>query len=290
MLGVDACVASHLAVIKGGETCIDEYLLYVLSHLDAASLVDDPAYPSLNLSKIKQIQIPLPPIEVQQQIVDELEGYQKIIDGFRQVVENYKPTIDIDPSWEMVELGEICEVISGYSFDSKDFNTESGTKVIKITNVGLGSFVETDDFLPSEFLQQKSKFIANTDDIAVALTRPIIDGGIKVCKVPQSYYHSLVNQRVAVVKPRKELVDFVFISLTSPQFSSYVEEKSRSLMQPNLSINDLKKYKIATPNDEEIRSIVKENLQIKMVVEGNKKLMEIYTQKIQDKISKVWGE
>ena len=41
-------------------------------------------------------EIPLPPIEVQQQIVDELEGYQKIIDGCRQVVENYKPTIDIE--------------------------------------------------------------------------------------------------------------------------------------------------------------------------------------------------
>ena len=32
--------------------------------------------------------IPLPPIEVQKEIVAEIEGYQKIIDGARQVVEN----------------------------------------------------------------------------------------------------------------------------------------------------------------------------------------------------------
>ncbi|MEA3448457.1 MAG: N-6 DNA methylase, partial [Bacteroidota bacterium] len=42
-------------------------------------------------------QIPLPPISVQEEIVAEIESYQKIIDGARQVVENYKPKIDIDP-------------------------------------------------------------------------------------------------------------------------------------------------------------------------------------------------
>ena len=61
----------------------------------------------ISVKQIKDIEIPLPPLEVQQEIVDELEGYQKIIDGCKQVVENYKPTIDIDPSWEMVELGEV---------------------------------------------------------------------------------------------------------------------------------------------------------------------------------------
>ena len=56
------------------------------------------------------IKIPLPPLETQNQIVEELDGYQKIIDGCRQVVENYKPTIDIDQGWEMFELNEVCEI------------------------------------------------------------------------------------------------------------------------------------------------------------------------------------
>ena len=51
--------------------------------------------------------IPLPPLEVQNQIVEELDNYQKIIDGCRQVIENYKPSIDIDQSWEMVELNDL---------------------------------------------------------------------------------------------------------------------------------------------------------------------------------------
>ena len=55
--------------------------------------------------------IPLPPLEIQEQIVAELDGYQRIIDGARAVVENYKPTIKIDPEWEMVEFNELCEIV-----------------------------------------------------------------------------------------------------------------------------------------------------------------------------------
>jgi len=43
---------------------------------------------------------------VQEQIIAELDGYQKIIDGAKMVVDNYKPNIKIDPEWEMVELGD----------------------------------------------------------------------------------------------------------------------------------------------------------------------------------------
>ena len=51
-------------------------------------------------------------------MVEELDGYQKIIDGCTQVIENYKPSIDIDPIWEMVELKDLSDkMISGYSFD-----------------------------------------------------------------------------------------------------------------------------------------------------------------------------
>jgi type I restriction enzyme M protein len=46
---------------------------------------------------------------VQKEIVAVIESYQKIIDGARQVVENYQPRIPVDPDWQMVELGEITE-------------------------------------------------------------------------------------------------------------------------------------------------------------------------------------
>ena len=61
---------------------------------------------------MRNTKIPSPPLEVQKEIVAEIEGYQKIIDGARQVVENYQPRIPIHPDWPMVELGEVCRKLS----------------------------------------------------------------------------------------------------------------------------------------------------------------------------------
>ena len=38
----------------------------------------------------------------------EIEGYQKVIDGARAVLDNYHPHIAINPDWPSVPLGEIC--------------------------------------------------------------------------------------------------------------------------------------------------------------------------------------
>ena len=61
-----------------------------------------------NESTLKTIQIPLPPLEVQKEIVAEIEGYQKVINGARAVLDNYRPHIPIHPDWPMVEFGEVC--------------------------------------------------------------------------------------------------------------------------------------------------------------------------------------
>ena len=50
------------------------------------------------------MKFPLPPLEVQQEIVAEIEGYQRVIDGARAVIDNYRPQIVVDPEWPMVAI------------------------------------------------------------------------------------------------------------------------------------------------------------------------------------------
>ena len=54
--------------------------------------------------------LPVPPLEVQKQIVAEIDGYQKVIDGAKQVVDNWKPSFRIDSEWKIVELGKIGKI------------------------------------------------------------------------------------------------------------------------------------------------------------------------------------
>jgi type I restriction enzyme M protein len=59
--------------------------------------------------------IPLPPLKVQKEIVSEIEGYQKVIDGARAVLDNYRPHIPIRPEWLMVALETINTIVRGSS-------------------------------------------------------------------------------------------------------------------------------------------------------------------------------
>jgi len=94
MISKEGYVSSHLATIIPNESKIYPlFLFHLLCSVDAKALTPDQAYPSLKISSIHEIEIPLPPLEVQKQIVAELDSYQEIIDGARQVVENYEQKI-----------------------------------------------------------------------------------------------------------------------------------------------------------------------------------------------------
>ena len=71
--------------------------------------------PRIGWASFAALEIPLPPLETQKEIVAEIEGYQKIIDGARAVLDNYRPHIPIRTDWPLVEIGAISVVVRGSS-------------------------------------------------------------------------------------------------------------------------------------------------------------------------------
>ena len=68
-------------------------------------------FKEISKSRFCDLQIPLPPLNVQEEIVAEVEGYQRVIDGAQAVIDHYEPRIRIDPEWPVVKLGDVCEVL-----------------------------------------------------------------------------------------------------------------------------------------------------------------------------------
>ena len=104
---------TYYVTLRSSEVSL-RYLYYILKHINLSTLRDGAGVPGLNRNDAYGVQIPLPPLEVQEKIVAELDGYRKIIEGAKQIIANYKPTIRIDPDWPMVKLEEVCEeILSG---------------------------------------------------------------------------------------------------------------------------------------------------------------------------------
>lgn len=84
---------------------------------------------------------------------------------------------------------------------------------------------------------------------APALSRTIIAVGLKVAVVPEGYDKALVNQRVATILADEQKVtrDFLFTYLRTVQVLQYIQARVNTLMQPNLSIVDLRRLSVPLP-------------------------------------------
>jgi type I restriction enzyme, S subunit len=165
-------------------------------------------------------------------------------------IKKQKPLPPIDPNevpfelpggWEWCRLGNVSTVISGNTFRSEDFIKHDGTRVIKITNAGVGVFIETNDFLPKCFLSKYPSHVVHQGDLILALTRPYISTGLKICRCPPLYDKSLLNQRVAAIqRTHFVLTDYLYSFLRSEfVLNIYKGRFSGSGLQPNLKVKDV---------------------------------------------------
>lgn len=227
--------------------------------------------PRANMNQVINFKIPIPPLQEQQQIVSILdEAFEAIDQAIANIEKNIANAQELFQSklnvifsqrgegWEEMPIEEVSKVVNGYSFKSNDFSPGNEIKSIKITNVGIMEFVEDlSNNLPLSFLKEYSRVMINEGDLVLALTRSIIKGGLKVAKVPNSYDNSLLNQRVAAIVPNTKVIDsnYLYYYFSSDIVYNYVLDHVNTLMQPNLSISDLKNMPVPITSIEKQRAI-----------------------------------
>ncbi len=159
---------------------------------------------------------------------DQLEQLESIVGG--------DGAPGLPEGWVELKLERISKIISGNAFKSKDFVTE-GSPVVKISNVQAGYYIEKNqEFLPPSALQENEGFSVNPLDILIALTRPITNDRLKICRYPKNGDVALLNQRVAKIDINKGCSSQYFNHLfQSKLFKDQVESNLTETLQPNLS-------------------------------------------------------
>lgn len=88
ILGIDAFIVSHLAAVKSRKDIADTYFIYYWLYLtDMVNYMENPGYPSLKLSTILKIAIPLPSIEDQRRISAKLQELMQEVERARTACE-----------------------------------------------------------------------------------------------------------------------------------------------------------------------------------------------------------
>ena len=270
------------------ENALSKYLYYILLYGGIyevlLNLAHGAAQPNLSSKQISELEIPLPPIEIQEQIVKEIEGYQKIIDGAKMVVDNYKPTVTIKPEWDMVELGDVCKPEYGYTETAKE---KGNARYIRITDIGIDGKLKPTDMKYVETNKDTLKSIVKKDDILVARTGATYGKTMIFDEEYQAVFASFLIR--LNFNKEKIFPKYYWVFAQSQDYISQAERLMTGGGQPQFNGNAIIKILIPVPSIEEQKSIVEKIENEMTLVEHSKQLISIFEQKIKDKINEVWG-
>jgi type I restriction enzyme M protein len=245
-----------------------------------------------------KLQIPLPPLETQRQIVDEIAAHQRIIGGARQVVDGWKPNLELELAeslpegvneWEVVKLGDITELITkgttpttiGFKFEEEGINfvkIESITKDGRIIEEKLGHVsAECHEALKRSQLRTNDVLFS----IAGALGRVVI--------IPDNVVPANTNQALSIIRLKDGInSSYVAYFLKSDMVIRELEKLKVGFAQYNISLAQVSNLQIPLPPLEIQREIVARIERERATVEGNCDLIRLYEEKVTKVIERVW--
>jgi type I restriction enzyme M protein len=243
-----------------------------------------------------RFQIPLPPLEVQKEIVAEIEGYQKVINGARAVLDHYRPHISIHPDWPMVELEQVCEIEHGYAFKGEFFVEEGGEQFpILLTP---GNFVHGGGLY---FTAKNTKrysgevpdaFRLRRGDLVVVMTdlSPMMKIlGMTAIIDSDDYLH---NQRIGkvVLKSEDVLKTYLRYAFLIAGVNGHIKREATGSTVRHTSPTRILSVKIPLPPIATQQAIVAEIEAEQALVAANRELITRFEQKIQSTLARIWGE
>ncbi len=281
--------AHVLRVLK--DKIIDSYLMYVLNHIDLTAYITGVTVPKLNQEKLKSIEIPLPPIEEQKKIVEELDRYQRIIDGARMVIDNWKPEIEIGKVTKYVKLREIANVTSSKRIYQSEY-VPRGVPFYRskeIIELSKGKSISTELFISQEkFDDLKSKFgCPQKGDILITAVGSI--GDVYVVDLETEFYFKDGN--ILWLKEVKDSVNPFYLAFVLESIiKKDINKLAAGVAYKAMTIEKLKEVEIPMVSMEKQLEIVELIKNGKNLIKMNKQVIEQMQKKQEYIISEIYGE
>lgn len=219
--------------------------------------------------------IPLPSLEVQDQIVAEIADYQKVIDGARQVVDNYKPQIAIDPSWPKEELGQFAKLINGRAYKQEELLSTGPTPVLRV-----GNFFSNRSWYFSDLELEEEKY-CNEGDLLYAWSASF---GPRIWEGPRAIYHYHI-WKVEVTERVEKRFLYYLLELDSVN----IKAEGSGIAMVHATKGGMEKRKFPLPDIETQRGIVNDLDAEQELVDANRELIRRMEAKIKFTLDRVWG-
>jgi len=196
ILGIDAAVVSHIAILNNFKRIEPKYLFWYLTILDIGRhAVKTSNVDSISFQRLKNFEIPLPPLQIQKQIVERLDKIaeaQKLNDGLIQKTDELFQSLlhkELNPAgkdWEVKDIGEVCKIVGGGTPSREDLKHFKGDiPWVTVKDLHILEIEDTIEHINKESLKNSAANLVPADTILVA-TRVGL-GKIAIAKKPLTF-------------------------------------------------------------------------------------------------------
>lgn len=269
------------------QRCLPKYLYYYLNYSprfkEEIKLLTQGANINNISSTIYSIRIPLPAMNIQEQVISEIDSYQNIVLGAQRVLRNYAPSIYTKDDYTTDRLGNLFEVIS----DSIDPTLEQG----KVCYVGLENIVsgtgEYTGSLESEYESIKSlKRVFKAGDILFGKLRPALN------KVAFATFDGICSTDIIVLRAKRAdiLPEYYSALLRGAEFNKLVLNGVSGGQLPRVDLNYLLDIPVQIVPVEEQQRVIDSFHSEREMMDSAKRIIDTFSGKIGCRIKEIWGE
>lgn len=274
------CTQTTIAIQTTEELDV-RYLYYFLQSVNWDDVVSGVAIPMLTISKLGEIDIKKPPIEIQRRLVStldalvpkvrliksRLEKIPAILKKLRQsvLIAAFKGDLTQDwrehsrkvENWNVLKTNALFTYVTSGSRGWAKYYAENGALFIRITNLNHNSiyldlrnrkYVD----LPAKAEGRRTRVQSN--DVLISITADVGMVGL----VPEGLEEAYINQHIALARPNQNVnPEYLAWYLSAPSAQSQFKELQRGATKVGLGLKDIKSINVDLPSLDEQTEIVK---------------------------------
>jgi len=280
-------------IIKDASKVLPEYLAYILTTKrdEMIRMASGATFKEISKENFCKIQVPVPPLEIQQKLVAEIDSYRQIISGAQLITSNYFPKIVLCTDCYK-KIDEIA-IIKPSKDEVRDIPDDTDVSFVPMANMNAYNA----HFEPMEnrkLVDVRSGFTYFRDsDILLAKITPCFENGKAGIARNLTNGIGFGSTEYIVIRANTSLVypEWIFYHINTPEFI----EGGKAFMtgtagQQRVDINYVKQYLIPVPSLDEQKKILDQISYEQSLIEPSKQLIKVFTEKIETRIKEVWGE
>ncbi|EPL0370383.1 restriction endonuclease subunit S [Klebsiella pneumoniae] len=264
--GIELCTNQGFKSLIPGRNVHNKYLYHCIKKFvpQLELLGNGATFKEVSKKVVENFEIPLPPFEEQKRIADILdkadslrqkrEQAMKLANDFLRTtfLNMFGDPVENPKKLKKAPITELAEVITGFAFKSNQYISDApeSVRLCRGANTLTGYLDWADTkFWPKNKLEKLDNYLIKAGDIILAMDRPWISSGLKVCIFPENQRETYLVQRVARLRPRCEsYTNYIYSCIKSPAFEKHCCPTETTV--PHISPVELKNFEVLIPPDE----------------------------------------